>query len=80
MDYFESEDNPDLRCAAPIALSLAPRTNAEMADVMAGLLRAAASGCANHAARQKLQHAMRNALDAAAIMRRRSMGVAHAPL
>lgn len=50
-------------------VSRSTRTNADMAEVMAGFLRAAASGCANRAARQKLQCAMRQALDAATILR-----------
>ncbi|MEQ1491558.1 MAG: hypothetical protein ABL932_13520 [Terricaulis sp.] len=53
----------------PAVVSLRTPTNADMAEVMAGFLRAAASGCANRAARQKLQCAMRQALDAATILR-----------
>lgn len=58
-------------------VSLSTPTNADMAEVMAGFLRAAASGCSNRAARQKLQHAMRSALDAATILRG-PRGAAHA--
>lgn len=61
----------------PAVVSLTTPTNADMAEAMAGFLRAAASGCTNRAAHQKLQYAMRQALDAATILRG-PRGAAHA--
>jgi hypothetical protein len=62
--------NPPAAGASTVALSQA-RTDADVADIVASFIRAAASGCANRAAREKLQHAMQCTLQAAAIMRQR---------
>lgn len=56
--------------ALPISASNNTHTNAEMADVVAGFILAAAARCANRPARQKLQHALSCALDAATLLRR----------